>query len=180
MAITVKVVLPANRNNLGTIELVDSLTGVTTWGPRYCYGRADRGTAAAHGNPTADPQRKYGHTPTGTYNITGLRPVAPAEAVKFGAQSALRIDGVLGEAMVRRANGTTDLLIHGGRPTMGANLLRPTNGCLRLLDLDMQALLAAISAAGAAFPISMTVTAGPPGTVVAGGPDDGYDDAATA
>lgn len=106
--------------------------------------------------------------------------VAPAEMAKYGAQSALKLDGVSGDAKTRKDAGTDDLRIHGGQPTLGPALLRPTNGCLRLLDLDMQGLLAAIAADGASFPINMTVATGAPGALVAGGPDDGYDDPATA
>ena len=176
----IEVVLPADRDKLGTITAVSTLTGQPVWGPKFCYGRADRGTASRHGNEGAVRTQQYGDTPTGGYQITGLRPVEPNEMATYGAQDALKIDGVTGEAMIRKANGTNDLRIHGGRPTLGANLLRPTNGCLRLLDIDMQGLLAAIADDGNGFPIDMTITEGQPPQLVAGGPDDGYDDPMTA
>lgn len=180
MAVALQVTLPVNRDKLGTIELIDLATGLAAWGPAYCYGRADHGTAARHGNPGADQSLPYGNTPTGGYSVTSRRHVSAAEAPKYGAQDALRIDGVTGRAMVRKANGTHDLLIHGGRPTMGASLLRSTNGCLRLLDLDMQSLLVALGAAGAAYPFDLTIAEGNPGQDVAGGADDGYEDPPTA
>jgi hypothetical protein len=178
--VRIEVVLPADRSKLGTIQAIDTLTGLPVWGPNFCYGRADRGVAKQHGNDGAVSTKKFGDTPTGSYQITGLRPVTEAEKPKYGAQDALKIDGVSGNAMIRKANGTNDLRIHGGRPTLGTALLRPTNGCLRLLDIEMQDLLAAVVADGNSFPLDMTIDEGQPPQLVAGGDDDGYEDPITA
>jgi hypothetical protein len=174
-------ILPQNRNNLGQISATSLATGLTAWGPKFCNGRADLGTASTQGNPGAIATKPYGHSPTGDFSVRGLRVVTAAEMAKYGAQDALRIDGITGEAMVRKANGTHDLLIHGGRPNLASpTLLRPTNGCLRLLDVDMQSLLNAIAQNGVLFPITLEIITGNPSQMVAGGPDEGYDDPAYA
>jgi hypothetical protein len=178
--LSLKVVLPVDRNNLGTIQLDNNLTGLAVWGPKFCYGRADRGMAGQNGNPNAISTVAWGNTPTGDYDVLGIRTVLPSEMNKYGSQDALSLKGVVGEAMIREANSGHQLLIHGGRPSFGTVLLRPTNGCLRLLDLDMKDLLGALASDGSNFSYSLSIVDGDPGKLVAGGPDDGYDDPTTA
>jgi hypothetical protein len=162
------------------IKINDDITGLTLWGPKFCYGRADHGTARKNGNPNADSTQPYGDTPTGGFDVAGIRAVQPSEMEKYGSQDALLLKGITGEAMIREANSGHQLLIHGGRPSFGTVLLRPTNGCLRLLDQDMKDLLGALAADGNNFPYSLIIVEGDPGQLMAGGPDDGYEDPATA
>jgi hypothetical protein len=178
--LSLSVILPIERNNLGVIKINDDLTGLTVWGHKFCYGRADHGTAGQNGNANADPTQPYGDTPTGGFDVVGIRPVQASEMNKYGSQDALMLKGVTGQAMIREANSGHQLLIHGGRPSFGTVLLRPTNGCLRLLDQDMKGLLSALGDDGNNFPYSLNIVDGDPAELVAGGPDDGYEDPATA
>lgn len=169
--LTIRVRLPANRLHTGTLTVVDPLTGAPLFGPVPVLGRAARNRAAQEGNPSADPLKKFGDTPTGGYRIVNIvangngtsRPVAA-----FGDSGSIVLDPVSGEAAQAEANGRTGLLIHAGRhafsSVVDARMLKPTNGCLRMLDWDLAELIKVIRNNSLLFPGAVTVEiAGPEG-----------------
>jgi hypothetical protein len=107
-------------------------------------GKADNLGAAAHGNPTRDPTRPYGDWAAGTYAVTGLAPVDrsdPEEVNTFGPWGKLVLDPTGGPALDGKRHGRYGLLLHGGRLSMSQRL-RPTYGCGRVADADMERLVA--------------------------------------
>jgi len=170
MSMKIDVTLPADRTKTGTLQLVDDATGLTLFGPVAVLGRAARNTAAAHGNPTGDSLQPFGDTPTGTYSVpeilanggTTSRPMA-----QYGQSGSIRLDPTGGDAAAAKSNGRTGLLIHAGRHAFSSVIdpkaLKPTNGCIRMRDWDMQGLIDAIRANGLLFPGSFSVTVGPEG-----------------
>jgi hypothetical protein len=120
--------LPPNRSEPGSLWAQDATTIV--WGPVRCLGKADNAHAAKAGNPTRDPVKLEGDTPTGAYRITGVvREPHPPET--YGP-AFIRLSPVSGPALEGWKNGRRGLGIHGGTLRDGA--LRPTFGCLRADD----------------------------------------------
>jgi hypothetical protein len=167
-----KVRLPKDRRKLGVLEILDTLTGLAVFGPIQCYGKADQKTASLHGNSGLDPRKPYGSTPLGGYGITDT--LGPDNA-KYGQYARLVLVGNSGDALIRQA-ATNDLRIHGGPISLGAALLRPTNGCLRVLDKDMKRLLEFISNNALGYPLPLNIEEGEDFPLVDGGPDEGYED----
>lgn len=180
--IELRVKLPNDRRNTGTIELIDTTTGLVLHGPRPILGRADRKTAAAKQNPNGVATLPYGDTPTGTYRVPIIHatgPGTPYDAMVYGNTGAIRLEPTGGDAAVAATNGRTGLLIHAGRqppvpnPPLESHL-KPTNGCLRMIESDFRALIDAIGQQAGALPGNLTVTVGPGGAP--GGADQGIDD----
>lgn len=145
----IRVELSSDRNQTGTLKLLNASGGSLT-GPLSVYGRSDSTMASNHGNPSRDPTKLYGDTPTGTYTI----PLAVATGNStsynnhsYGPNGALVLKPESGQAATAATNGRKGLLIHGGDPGAGGKL-RATHGCLRLSNADMAKLMAAILAAG--------------------------------
>ena len=71
-----------------------------------------------------------------------------------------------GDALTAKNNGRVGLLIHSGRHTFSsvvdAKALKPTNGCIRMLDFDMASLITAIKDNALLFPGTVTVEIGGP------------------
>ena len=89
----------------------------------------------------------YGDTPSGAYkilNVANTGDGTPYDKDKFGPNGALRLDPVSGDAATAKANQRSGLMIHAGRPSANGGL-RPTNGCIRMSNDDIQSLITAIS-----------------------------------
>ncbi len=141
--ITIAVDLPSDRTRAGLLALRDS-SGKVIAGPWRALGKADGKTAKTKNNPARSRVLPYGDTPTGGYKVTGAFKVGDGTSYakkSYGIHGALRLDPVDGEAKQAMEIGQrTGLLIHSG--DLGTQKrLRPTNGCLRLSNDDMKALL---------------------------------------
>jgi hypothetical protein len=90
------------------------------------------------------------------------------------------LTGVSGDALAREVVSANTQRIHGGALSDNPNQtnlhgLRVTNGCIRVYNWDMQAILQFISDNGIAFPFDMTVKEDDNGVpIVASIQDDGY------
>lgn len=146
--LSLKVEFSSDRDQIGSLVLLKR--GARVAGPFKAYGRSDTQRAVAHQNPTRDPKKLYGDTPTGTYAIPRAIATGPGTAYNshsYGKNGALVLVPATGDAALAAANGRVGLLIHGGDP--GSNgRLRATHGCIRLANSDMAALMAAIIASG--------------------------------
>lgn len=135
--------LPKDRTKPGTLLLLADSGAQLLAAP--CLGKSDNQKAADNGNPTRDPTRPWGDTPTGMYRSAKVRRFDP-EHVTLGPY-AIKLDGVSGQALEAVKGGRTELYIHATRTNdagRGEDRLIPTYGCLRLEDDDMKALVAAI------------------------------------
>ena len=158
--------LPIDRRRLGILSLMDdsgrSLIDLN------CLGRADQTAAAKHTNPTADPLKPYRHTPIGEYKVLGyLKTGDITHPVRsYGQGSAISLQPTGGHAFMAAQNGRTGLLIHGGDPKPSGGL-RPTNGCIRLSNEDITALMSTILSQGGLsacrYPRNELVSAGKEG-----------------
>ena len=134
-------ILPADRHLTGSMELVGACSSIEA-GPWECYGKADNGRAAAHGNPGRDPRMPYGDHPTGNYTPTALIETPTDDQIlleRFGP-ARIVLDPIDGPAYAAKINGRYGLLIHGGRLGAG-EVLRATYGCLRVHDETMEELV---------------------------------------
>ena len=174
MGYLLKIRLPADRTKLGQLKILNTLTGMAIFGPIQCYGKADQQAASGNGNPMRDSRMQYGDTPLGGYDVTGT--LGP-DLANYGQFARLVLVGRTGDAMIRQAV-TQDIRIHGGPVGLGPALLRPTNGCVRVLDSDMQSLLKSVNDNGIAFPFQLEIEEGNDFPIVDGGPDEGYEDPA--
>ncbi|MBW6530517.1 hypothetical protein KZ820_07190 [Sphingomonas sp. RRHST34] len=137
--------------------------------------------SAAHGNPNGVSTQPFGDTPLGGYRIpqvlrSGAGTTHPADV--YGSVGVIVLDPVSGDAEVAQDNGRTGLLIHAGRqvatPTPLPGHLRPTNGCIRILEPDLAALIQAMRDNAFLFPGGVTVQVGSAGP--AGITDEDVDD----
>lgn len=175
MPLEIRVSLPNNRLNTGTVELVDPVSGLRVFGPVPAMGRAARDTARAHDNPNGISTLPYGDTPLGGYRIpsvlaSGAGTNHPANV--YGSAGVIVLDPVSGDALIAENNGRTGLLIHAGRqvssPTPLPNHLKPTNGCVRMLESDLAGLIKAMRDYAFIFPGEVSVrvgAAGPAGII---------------
>lgn len=170
MPLEIRVLLPHDRRNTGTLELVDNVTGLRVFGPVPALGRGARNTAAAHGNPNGVATQPFGDTPLGGYRVprvlsSGAGTNHPANV--YGSAGVIVLDPTSGDAQAAENNGRTGLLIHAGRqvatPTPLPSHLRPTNGCIRVLEPDLAALIQALRDYAFLFPGDVTVSVGPNG-----------------
>lgn len=110
-----------------------------------CLGRADTFLAERSNNPSRNPLLPGGDTPCGEYTCAladvgnNLRSYGPFERIA--------ITPVAGPALQAKLAGRTGLMIHGGAPGTGGGL-RPTEGCIRLSNSDMQKLIELYTAQG--------------------------------
>lgn len=174
---TIVVSLQADRTKLGTLQLLAD-DGSLIAGPFSAYGKADGQTANLQGNASRNTLLPFGDTPAGTYAVPGLEATGGAtnrSSHSYGPNGAIRLNPTGGDAdTAATLGGRQYLLIHGG-DLNGSGQLRPTNGCIRLSNVDMVSLLNAIS-------VEAKLTAPPNACTVdnlsvlvtAGGVDDGY------
>jgi hypothetical protein len=180
--IVIAVELPSDRGRAGRLSIKNDL-GQVVAGPWPVLGKADGLTAARRNNSTRSTVLPYGDTPAGTYLVTGAFKVGDGTSYKkesYGIHGALRLDPQSGDAKVAKdVGGRTGLLIHSG-DLGNQGRLRPTNGCLRLSNGDMRAVLdellliavvqGAISATCSVTSVGVTVSD------PASAPDVGYDE----
>lgn len=140
MSLEIRVTLPADRTKPGTLELLETgaLLGDRQLLVVACLGKADNRRALVEGNPSRDPLKPYGDTPTGIYGAVNVVTLDPPHK-RLGAV-AIALRGVAGDAL-QAAQLRTGLFIHGGpdEPKYDERLI-PTLGCLRLLNRDMKRL----------------------------------------
>ena len=133
------VTLHRDRRRAGSFELRNDAGELLLAGP--ALGRAAQEIATRDRNPTRDPLKPSGDTPTGTY--IGRWHKLPAYMEGFGP-ALIRLDPTAGDALRAKQNGRHGLAIHGGR---GSARLVPTGGCVRLLDSDFERLAVALAIA---------------------------------
>jgi hypothetical protein len=149
MKITINVALPADRKKLGTYTVVDD-AGIVRFGPVPCLGLADQTLAGEHGNPTRNPLLPYGDTPLGLYRVTIIP--ASSNTHSYGPNPRLMLTPVSGECVMAedRDHLRAGILNHGGDPNPAYTFwdsLRPTEGCVRLSDANMAAVIARLGTA---------------------------------
>lgn len=123
----IKVRLRQDRANSGVLTIYYKDLKVCEF---PCLGKADTRKATYHNNPSRDPTKPWGDTPTGRYGPTEI--VWFDDHIKGIGEAAipLPLEGAQGpQAEAARANGRSGLYIHAGR---GSGRLRPSYGCLRL------------------------------------------------
>ena len=125
--------LPRNRNIPGELVAFDDDGNVLHRCP--VLGKADNLRAAREGNPTRDPLRRFGDTPTGLWRCGKRGPVPPAST--YGVHPVVTMTPISGDAL--RASTRSGIWLHGGGPgrNSATAFLRPTFGCLRVADDDM-------------------------------------------
>lgn len=168
-SLTIRVDLPTDRTRTGTLKVLDPATGLTLFGPVPVLGRAARNRATQEGNPNGDPLKPFGDTPTGGYDIVNIvangagttRPEA-----QYGKSGSIVLDPTTGDAARAKTAGRTGLLIHAGRhdfsSVVDARALKPTNGCLRMLDWHLAELIKVIRNNNLVFPGKVNVQVGGP------------------
>lgn len=168
--------LPSDRGKGGELRLVDAATGETVLGPLPCLGLASKSLANEKGNPRLDPTKGFGNTPTGSFDVLGTLPASEEPKLRdsFGPIPRLRIVGRSGDALVREAWAKDTLRIHGGRKADQKNrYLRPTAGCIRVFNADMQSLLDYIQKHEITYPFQLVVEASEAGAQFDAAPDAG-------
>lgn len=146
-----------NRQMYGDIQVLRDLEPVPVWGPHSADGKSDDECAAAHGNPTRDPNEAYGDTPLGEFTGTLVYVDATAphqrsygKPNQTGQIPVIALEPVPGNTQAWKRQETEEedtghyvdmgLRIHAGDPN-GQNELRPTHGCIRVFQSDMNGLL---------------------------------------
>jgi hypothetical protein len=136
---TIIITLKADRKSVGKLFLYKKNGDLMFSAPSL--GRADENIASNHGNPLALSTKLYGHTPTGVYqsdnSVIPSGPNTPYNEDSYGAKGIIWLDPQSGVALTAKNNGRTGLAIHGGKPGSQGKL-RPTNGCVRLSNPDME------------------------------------------
>lgn len=123
--------LPSDRRKQGSLRLYDGERLLIS--DVVCLGKSDGMRAARANNIFRTTTKIKGDTPLGSYTSPGVTP-----AFVFGiGDTWIPIQPTAGDALVGYNNGRRGLAIHGGR---GNDRLMPTEGCVRLYDLDFKAL----------------------------------------
>lgn len=140
----IHVYLPKDRNDAGWLNLAGP-DGALRLYNIPCRGKADNERAAREGNPSRDPTRPYGDTPSGTYDPERIVQFDPPHHRLGRWFLPLRGagGGASGDALLADERGRTGLGIHAGR---GDGRLITTYGCLRLHDRDMAEIAAIVGA----------------------------------
>ena len=133
--------LPRDREREGRLWVTEDLGGGAVFGPVRCRGEADNAAAATHHNPEEDPAATFGDHPYGVSRIATVVHTDPTDAKKVRSYGPvfLALHAVSGQAWDARQAGRTGIGIHGGAPGPGGTL-RPTYGCLRLDNADVERL----------------------------------------
>lgn len=137
----IKVKLYRDRRKPGELEWFDKHG--RRFGPVPVLGKADNRLAAKNGNPTRDPERRYGDTPTGKYEaeVDAALGFDSGSIRSYGKAKVIRLSPIGGAALRACTIGKrAGLLIHGG-DLSASGALRPTNGCLRLSNEDQAQLV---------------------------------------
>ena len=99
-------------------------------------GKSDGLRAAKEGNPSRKTILPFGDTPTGLWACVKGSVVAPSST--YGTNPVIKLTPVSGDAVL--ALKRRGIWLHGGAPGTAQvyGYLRPTFGCLRVADDDMQ------------------------------------------
>lgn len=148
----IKVTLSRDRRQLGRLRLLE---GDIERFSCLCYSKADSLEASRQGNPSRDPTRRNGDTPTGKYEGIIDPPRLPTDEAKrlawlrkFGKWQAIRLSPISGDALTAHSNGRRGLLIHGGNLSPHGSLLETSHG-LRIEDKDQMTLVQLLKKANA-------------------------------
>lgn len=171
----IQIRLPEDRKKAGNLSLF--VDGQLMAGPFNAVGKADGNTATARGNPERARLLQFGDTPLGGYAVGALLatgPETPYGERSYGPNGAVRLVPTSGEALeASQIGGRSGLLIHGG-DLNAKGLLRPTNGCVRISNTDMQELMVAIRLNE--NPLEACEISKGPAALVTIGTDEGYDE----
>lgn len=130
----IEITLPRDRTQPG--RLVVFGPNGTQLGSFPALGKADNQEAARRGNPTRNPLRPFGDTPTGTWSAK-VGKVMP-DTSTYGLHPVIYLWPTGGDALTSHSplNRRTGIWLHGG--SLGAaGQLRPTYGCIRVHDGTM-------------------------------------------
>lgn len=127
----IEILLHSDRSRPGTLIVRGGLRGRQGLFSCACLGRS---AGDPRRNPSADPLRWRGHTPTGSFALTSFTTLSAA--IRGIGRYWIALDPVAGQALAAEQAGRKGLGIHGGR----GDVLMPTHGCIRLRDRDMLAL----------------------------------------
>ncbi|MGA2500308.1 MAG: L,D-transpeptidase [Tepidisphaeraceae bacterium] len=132
----ISISVPKDRRQYGTLSCGELSC--------RCYCKADNGAAIAAGNPTRDPRRKDGDTPTGTYAATLGQVELPERS--YGPYRVIHLNPTVGDGVLRAQDehlqpDDLGLLMHSGPLAKDGKSLRPTHGCIRLDDVNQKALV---------------------------------------
>lgn len=127
---------PADRSQQGKLQAFVGQAQIGEW---PCLGKADNARAKQSGNPTRDPLKQFGDTPTGTWKVrVGT---VQTDIATYGLLAPFTLWPSGGAALESHSptNRRTGIWIHGGALN-AAGGLRPTYGCIRVHDATMDAL----------------------------------------
>ncbi len=127
---TLTVFLPKDRVKMGWFNLLASDDHLLLTGP--ARGKADNKRAIKAGNPTRDPIKPYGDTPSGEFHACG--PVLFSQPHARLGVGWIPLRGKSGDALKAETEGGREGLgLHAGR---GDDMLMATYGCIRVTDTD--------------------------------------------
>jgi hypothetical protein len=146
---TISYGLPRNREQLGRCTVYrESGNGPQVICPTMAVlARSDNAIAKAAGNPRRDPLKRNGDFPLGEYEAVIVSP--SADTHKFGPYRRLLFIPKGGDALKARDAGRGQLMAHSGdlNPTYTWwQGLRPTLGCVRHFDEDMNEMMQVFAA----------------------------------
>lgn len=147
----IEVKLPTDRTHLGNLLLLND-DGDIVLGPVPCLANSDSEYAQINGNPTRDPLKRGGDTPLGQWTATWEKftgSVGESVEHSYGPHGKVHLHATGGDALTAQNNGRTGICIHSGplNPAYTATLgLRPTHGCIRIMDEPMLDLLTEMAA----------------------------------
>ncbi len=135
------ITLPVNREYSGYFVATDEAGKLLTSG--RALGKADNQRARKENNPSRDPTKPYGDTPTGKY-IRTKAIIFAIEDDTYG-KGWIPLEGDTGDALGAVEGGRDGIAIHAGRPYTGGRLV-PTYGCPRVSPEDFAKIV--LAAAG--------------------------------
>lgn len=142
---TLKVQLDPDRTKAGAISLINKNGQTVQF--LSALGKASKTDAAAHRNPGCSTLLPYGDTPLGGYNVVRIEDTSRFTGKplnSYGNKGRIRIEPVSGEALLAKQNGRSGLLIHGKGADYTVNKLIVTNGCIRMLNSEIEVLIRAM------------------------------------
>lgn len=130
----IEITLPRDRTQPGRVA-VFAPTGAQL-GRFPALGKADDQEAARRGNPTRNPLRPFGDTPTGTWRAR-VGPAMP-DTFTYGIHPVIYLWPTGGDALASHSplNRRTGIWLQGGALGPGGQL-RPTYGGIRVHDGTM-------------------------------------------
>jgi hypothetical protein len=158
----IEAMVPHDRRRLGALVVWDRGDGdlpPIVLSVSRAFFKSDTLRAAAEGNPTRDPILPYGDFPLGRYRISCVSDLHVDLGAWYETDEtdddpvylpAIDRDDAMWAFRRRTPEGTVKVArwginIHGGKlatsPYVYPHLMRPTFGCIRMLDRDLQNLI---------------------------------------